>query len=104
MCFLLCVQIDVSVITVDQIHFLSTNHTIYSIENRLKLMGAIAYNPITKDIYVSDSSQNIASIFRIKYIENAYSNVVEPIVGGKSNFSLFIFVLIIIATNVLCSI
>jgi hypothetical protein len=103
MCFLLCVQTDVSVVTSDQIYFLSTNNTLYSIENKLKIMGAIAYNPITKDIYVSDSSQNKASIFRIKYIENAYSSIVEPIVACKSNFNPIIFVSIIIATNVLCS-
>ncbi|XP_025405265.1 protein cueball [Sipha flava] len=72
---------NVSVVTSDQIYFLSTNNTLYSIENKLKIMGAIAYNPITKDIYVSDSSQNKASIFRIKYIENAYSSIVEPIVA-----------------------
>lgn len=96
MCFLLCAHTDVGVVTPFQIHFLSQKVAENTVENKLKEMGAIAYNPITKDIYVSDSNQKEGSIFRIKTTGDAAYSIVEPIVASKWNFDPLIFNSIIV--------
>lgn len=77
---------DLGVVTSTQIQFLRQNVTEKIAVNQLKTMVAIAYDPIKKDIYISDDNQKVGSIFRIKTTgEGAYTTV-EPIVASMSNF------------------
>lgn len=77
---------DLGVVTPTQIQFLRQNVTENTAADRLKTMMATAYDPIKKDIYVSDDNQKVGSIFRIKTTGEAAYTTVEPVVASMSNF------------------
>lgn len=79
---------DLGVVTPTQIQFFLNRTADITSAVRLKNMGAVAYDPIKKDIYVSDANQKIGSIFRIKTTGETAYNVIEPIVASTSKFNL----------------
>lgn len=76
------ISLDLGVITTDQIQFFSNKVVVNTAADRLKDMIAVTYDPIKKDVYVSDSNQKIGSIFRIKTTGENANSVVEPIVAS----------------------
>jgi len=88
-CYFSCVIIfvywfiDLSVVTPAQIQFLTKNVVENTAADKLKNMGAIAYDPIKKDVYVSDANQKVGSIFRLKTTGDTAYTTIEPIVASK---------------------
>lgn len=76
------------VVTTSQIQFFSNRTADFTPDVRLKNMGAVAYDPIKKDIYVSEVIGSETSIFRIKPTGETAYNVIEPIVASMSKFDL----------------
>jgi len=77
--------VDLGVVTPAQIQFLTKNVVENTAADKLKNMGAIAYDPIKKDVYVSDANQKVGSIFRLKTTGDSAYTIVEPIVASKFN-------------------
>lgn len=74
--------LDLGVITPAQIQLFGKNVVENTAADRLKDMIAAAYDPIKKDIYVSDTNQKVGSIFRIKTTGRDAYTIVEPIVAS----------------------
>ncbi|VVC43190.1 Hypothetical protein CINCED_3A018444 [Cinara cedri] len=75
---------DLGVVTSAQIQFFKNKEIETLAADRLKDMTAIAYDPIKKDVYVSDANQKVGSIFRMKTTGDAAYTAVEPIVAKQS--------------------
>jgi len=75
--------LDLGIVTPAQIQFLTKNVVENTAADKLKSMGAIAYDPIKKDVYVSDANQKVGSIFRFKTTGDAAYTIIEPIVASK---------------------
>lgn len=78
------VFVDLGVVTPAQIQFFLNKTVETTSAVRLKNMVAIAYDPIKKDIYISDTIQKVGSIFRIKTTGDTAYSVIEPIVASTS--------------------
>lgn len=74
--------IDLGVVTPAQIQFFKNKVIEMSAADQLKDMVAITYDPIKKDIYVSDANQKDGIIFRIRNTGDGAYTAVEPIVAS----------------------
>ncbi|CAI6363942.1 unnamed protein product [Macrosiphum euphorbiae] len=75
---------DLGIVTPAQIQFLTKNVVENTAADKLKSMGAIAYDPIKKDVYVSDANQKVGSIFRFKTTGETAYTIIEPIVAKQN--------------------
>jgi len=75
--------IDLGIVTPAQVQFLTKNVVENTAADKFKSMGAIAYDPIKKDVYISDANQKFGSIFRLKTTGDAAYTAIEPIVASK---------------------
>jgi len=75
--------VDLGIVTPAQIQFLIKNVVENTAADKLKSMSAIAYDPIKKDVYVSDANQKVGSIFRFKTTGDTAYTIIEPIVASK---------------------
>lgn len=75
--------VDLGIVTPAQIQFFTKNVVENTAADKLKSMGAIAYDPIKKDVYVSDANQKVGSIFRFKTTGDTAYTIIEPIVASK---------------------
>lgn len=69
---------DVAVLKKDQIDFLNNGTSIGSIAGRLKELKTATYDPIDGFLYVSDSNQINASIFRINVFRSYQDSMAVP--------------------------
>ncbi|XP_050545727.1 protein cueball [Daktulosphaira vitifoliae] len=76
---------DLSVVTQAQIQFLINNEVESTAADQLKDMISAAYDPVTKDIYVSDSNHKSGSIFRIKWTSKEKYSIIQTVVTKQSS-------------------
>lgn len=77
---------DLGVVTQTQFQFLTNNTIDRTAADELKNMVAATYDPIKKDIYISDSNHKAGSIFRIKTVGDSKYSVVQPVVNSTLNY------------------
>lgn len=83
-------------VTPAQLQFFNNKTVETSAADRLKDMVAIAYDPVKKDVYVSDANQKVGSIFRIKTTgDDAYTSV-EPIVASTYFNRVYYLIILIL--------
>lgn len=79
---------DLGVVTETQIQFFVTQpqgepNIESTAANELRNMMSVTYDPVKKDIYISDSNRADGSIFRIRIMADGKYGHVQPVVAGS---------------------